>query len=463
MKVFNKTISIGCIIGLLAAALSVLCGAVSARSSNSEKLNKNSMLKVNGSAILNGFGQRIALRGVNLGGWLLQESWMTPVDGEDKAWGYYDTIEILTDRFGEEKCRKLIETYEENWITESDLDYLAALGVNCVRVPFCYRNLQSDDNGTWIMNTEGKIDFSPLDYIVEECGKRGIYVILDLHGAPGFQSDDHSTGRADSGKLFSIGREGSRYRELTVELWVEIAKHFNGNPAVAAYDLLNEPMNGFSAIKKCDLALWQLYDRIYKAIREVDKEHIIAFEGVWELGNLPSPVKYNWQNVVYSLHNYNYKKDEIDNKLKDAQQHSVWNVPVLIGEFQGGTEIADYVFDSYNNAGFSWLTWSYKGAKCEEASGWFLFGGAPEIVNLKEDSYEEILRKWGTSIRTQTSFSENTDLSSKLVKYLNCDVQSQKGTAISNCGAVILSNIHTVLSCMSYLTAIFTTIFMLLC
>jgi aryl-phospho-beta-D-glucosidase BglC (GH1 family) len=331
MKVFNKTISIGCIIGLLAAALSVLCGAVSARSSSSVKLNKNSMLKVNGSAILNRFGQRIALRGVNLGGWLLQESWMTPVDGEDKTWGYYDTIEILTDRFGEEKCRKLIETYEENWITESDLDYLAALGVNCVRVPFWYRNLQSDDNGTWIMNTEGKIDFSRLDYIVEECGKRGIYVILDLHGAPGFQSDDHSTGRADSGKLFSIGREGSRYRELTVELWIETAKHFNGNPAVAAYDLLNEPMNGFSAIKKCDLALWQLYDRIYKAIREVDKEHIIAFEGVWELGNLPSPVKYNWQNVVYSLHNYNYKIDEIDNKIKDAQQHSVWNVPVLIG------------------------------------------------------------------------------------------------------------------------------------
>jgi hypothetical protein len=463
MKVFNKTISIGCIIGILAAALSVLCGAVSVRSSNSAKLKKNSILKTNGSAIENGFGQKVALRGVNLGGWLLQESWMTPVDGEDKIWGYYDTLRILTERFGEEGCKKLIESYEENWITASDLDYLAALGVNCVRVPFCYRNLHIDDNGTWKKNAENEIDFSRLDYIVEECSKRGIYVILDLHGAPGFQSDDHSTGKSDSSKLFSIGKEGSKYRDLTVELWVETAKHFNGNPAVAAYDLLNEPMNGFNIIKKCDLALWQLYDRIYRAIREVDKEHIIIFEGVWELGNLPSPAKYGWQNVIYSLHNYNYKKEEIENKIKDAQRHSFWNVPILIGEFQGGTDISEYVFNSYNNAGFSWLTWSYKGAKCEGTSGWFLFGGSPEIVNLHEDSFEEILRKWGNALQTQSGFSENKDLTSKLVKYLNCDVQAQKSTAISHCGALTLSSIHTVLSCISYLTAILTTIFMLYC
>ena len=111
------------------------------------------------------------------------------------------------------------------------------------RVPFRFRNFYYDDDGTKILDRNGEWDFSILDWVVEECAERELYVILDMHGAVGSQSDAPHSGRAFQGaQLMENSERGERYRELTDELWTAIAKRFNGNPAVAMYDLLNEPM-----------------------------------------------------------------------------------------------------------------------------------------------------------------------------------------------------------------------------
>ncbi len=404
--------------GAVCAALSVSCFAAlaptAAVAEESVALTDTDMLRQDGVRLVNQNGEVVQLRGVNIGGWLLQETWMCPVDGTSPA--YWDTLQTLESRFGAEKTAELVKIYEDNWFTEADIDNLQSLGFNVLRVPFWYRTLQTDDEGTWKLNENGEIDFSRLDWVVEECGKRGIYVILDLHGAPGHQSVDHCCGRIGKTTLWT----DEKYQNLTVELWTEVARHFADNPVVAGYDLLNEPMNGIN--NKLDSQIWKLYDKIYDGIRTVDSNHVLIMEGIWDLANLPNPSYYQWTNVMYSCHNYNYARNEIDKKVKDYEAKiniANWNVPMLVGEFQPG-EIGNYVFNAYNEAGFSWTTWTYKGAK-SGPSTWFLFNGRPEAVNPAEDSYEEIARKWGT-VSTDESFKRNNSLAEMMTKYATAPV-----------------------------------------
>jgi len=255
-----------------------------------------------------------------------------------------------------------------------------------------------------------------LDWVIKECKKRGIYVILDLHGAPGFQNDDHSSGKSYSSQLFEDSERGDYYRKLTVELWQRIADRYKDNPVVAAYDLLNEPMNGFDAVRKRDQVLWDFYDELYKGIREVDSSHIISMEGIWEMYNLPDPAVYKWSNVLYQLHNYNWKESEIDNKIMDIKDRADWNVPVYVGEFQSAG-IWDYALGSYNKAEVSWTTWTYKGAK-STLDGWFIYRNSnAALVNPETDSYDEIIDKWSQVRTSSEGFQKDKNLVEVLSKY----------------------------------------------
>ena len=204
-----------------------------------------------------GHGNPVLLRGVNLGGWLLFEPWMTPMDssGAKDDWTARD---ILTQRFGAETAESLLAAYEDAWMKESDFDHIAAAGFNVVRLPFWYRNVESED-GTWRADA-----FQRLDWCVAQAWKRGIYTILDLHGVPGGQSDGDSTGRIRKGPDLNFWTNEAELSRST-DIWKRVADHFKGNPAVAAYDLLNEP----SGAPTRD-ALWAVYDRFYRAIRGVD-------------------------------------------------------------------------------------------------------------------------------------------------------------------------------------------------
>ena len=233
-------------------------------------------LTAEGQNIVNQKGEKIQLKGVNLGSWMIWEDWLSPYE---EATDHYDVLEKLTDRFGVEGAYALMDTYMDNWITEYDLDEIKAMGFNCVRVPFWYRNFYYDDNGTKILDENGEWDLSRLEWVVEECSERELYVILDMHGAVGFQSDAPHSGKGDSCGLYEDSEQGERYRELTDELWTEIATRFNGNPAVAMYDLLNEPM--------CDVDCTEIrrrinnefiYTRLYDTVRAVDSDHKYGYK-----------------------------------------------------------------------------------------------------------------------------------------------------------------------------------------
>jgi hypothetical protein len=132
-KEVTKVVCMGCAVGVLAASASILCGAASSKKATI-RLDKSDYLKTDGRQIKNARGETVVLRGVNFGNWLMQEARMYPNNGEDKVWGYHDTLAVLAERFGDEKAVELLNTYMDNWITAYDLDRLKKLGVNCVRV-----------------------------------------------------------------------------------------------------------------------------------------------------------------------------------------------------------------------------------------------------------------------------------------------------------------------------------------
>ncbi len=120
-------------------------------------------LTTDGQNIVNQKGEKVQLNGVNLGAWMIWEGWLCPYEDD---LDHYTVLEVLTERFGEEKAYELFNTYMDNWITEYDLDEIKSMGFNCVRVPFWFRNFYYDDNGRKILDASGEWDFSRLEWVV---------------------------------------------------------------------------------------------------------------------------------------------------------------------------------------------------------------------------------------------------------------------------------------------------------
>jgi len=367
-------------------------------------------LKTSGNDIRDnrGHGDAVSLRGVNIGGWLILEGWVCPMDssGLPDNWSVLDT---LTRRFGKETGRSLIDSYEDAWISETDLDNIAALGMNVIRLPFWYRNLQEED-GTWRNDA-----FKRIDWLVEKAWKRGIYTIIDFHGVPGGQREGESTGQVRNKKENGIEPDfwnNETNISRTVEIWTHIARRYRDNPAVAAYDLINEPMGAPSRD-----ALWAVYDRLYRAIRAVDPEHMISVEACWSgivdgkhvgwcWDILPPPGKFGWTNVLYQLHSYEWdwnnpekQKWSIDNLVADWKAHRDWNVPCFIGEFNvmAAEESWKYAVDRFSANNMSWAVWTYKSTHGDNQDSWGVYNPLrpwPDKPNIRKDSAEDIKTKW---------------------------------------------------------------------
>ncbi len=377
------------------------------------QIQKEDFLKVENKKIVNTKGEGIVLRGTNAGGWLVQEFWMCPTEETENVSCQKELIETLTERFGKEKAEELIDIYEENYWTETDFDNCKEMGMNVIRLPFTYMNFL-EENGT--LKEEA---FEKTDWFVNQAGKRGLYVILDMHGAQGSQNEKDHSGDTTQGAAFFYGKNAKANQKAYVELWKKIANRYKGNPTVAGYDLLNEPY--------CDLpentgkTCWDIYDRTYQAIRRIDAEHIIIMEAKWNPENLPDPDTYQWENIMYEYHQYNYgdqntpqaQFEGIELKL-DLIDSADYNVANLIGEtsFFSNMESWKLCLNEMNRRKCSYTTWTYKVTGTGN-NNWGIYNTMGEKVNAEQDSYEEIKEKWSN----QQNVIENQQVKKILEKY----------------------------------------------
>jgi aryl-phospho-beta-D-glucosidase BglC (GH1 family) len=367
-----------------------------------------------------GKGDTVWLYGVNFGGLFVHEPWMSPLIGANTEW---DSRTLLETRFGKAQAQKLLNTYWDSWATATDFKNIAADGMNCVRMPVYFLDYM-DDNGNWRKDSTGAIDFSRIDKLVRAAADNGVFTIIDLHGAPGSQNNNQHSGKTTGANLYTT----ARYQEMLVTWWTEMARHFKDNTAVAGYDLLNEPSQNFPSAMGQNVV--DLYDRCYKAIRAVDENHIIFMEATWTWNLLPDPATKGWTNVSYSLHYYKWEQNAdfnamktfIDQKVSDAKTwQAKYKVPHFAGEFTWFTnpQVWDYGMTAAVQGNWNFAFWSYKVK--DAGSSWGLYtakNGAPNIPDVSKDTYDQILKKWG-SWDTPTYFTRNPMVADAVKKAAN--------------------------------------------
>ncbi|CAK7238381.1 hypothetical protein SEUCBS140593_010628 [Sporothrix eucalyptigena] len=335
-----------------------------------------SLLRVSATDIVNSAGEKIILKGTSLGGMLNMENFITGYPGHEN-----EHRAALAAVLGKDKADFFFSRLIHHFFTEADAALLVSLGFNCLRVPFNYRHFIDDANPDVIRDS----GFELLDRIISLCAQHNIYVVLDLHAAPGGQNQDwHS----DSGLNKALFWEFRDFQDRAVQLWVAIAKHYAGNPVIAGYNPLNEPADP----EHVRLIAW--YDRAEKAIREVDPDHMLFIDGnTYAMDFSRFPVDKPLPNTVYSCHDYSMMgfpgteqyigTDEQKEKLWQSFERKVEymrkvGVPIWNGEF--GPVYADPDVDSnaaatntkrfallreqlriYHEAGgVSWSIWTYK-------------------------------------------------------------------------------------------------------
>ncbi len=357
-------------------------------------------LRTSGLSIVDANGNPVRLRGVNLGGWMVMEPWMTPADSSGLP-DEYSILQKLDSRFGVATEQSLIQTYRQSWMTAQDLDNIQAQGLNLVRVPVWWGDFYAL-NALGTTNPTLRSDaFTVLDSLIQAASARGIYTIIDMHGVFGGQSTSDDTGQQNQNAYWTSSLD----QASTTQLWSAIAAHYKGNAGVAGYDLLNEPSGAPNTS-----AVWTALNGLYQAVRTADPGHIVIMEGTfgnWDWSMLPSPATYSWTNVVYQMHEYQWSNETASgvetgaaNQVTDFNNHKSWNVPAYIGEFNAfgtGTAAWSVVVGDFNGDGMNWSMWSYKATHGSGTDSWGLYnptGTWPAVPNIASDSAATIAADW---------------------------------------------------------------------
>lgn len=394
----EKILAAGCAAGVAAAAIPTAYGYIKATSPRA--LNEEDFLHTENGGFVSECGARLSLRGINLNDDLF---YFTKADLDENAKSY-DVFASLKNRFGRYGAKELVKKYNEAFITPADLKYIRKLGANCVRIPLRYKYLCRKEN------CKGDIDFDRLDFLVEKCKKLGVYVIFDLHSAPGFQNNSSSCASGDESMLFDSGKDGFEARNAVIKLWTQIAVHYKDEPAVAAYDLLNRPLHFVSDWEKKLDTLHKFYRRIYKAIRNVGDKHIVIMQAPYDTDTLPPENEYHNDNVAYGIYSHFRTTFETDALINGIRSLRSRNVPFTVCKIRS-EENLDYSLTALNDAGVSWLIGDFKG--CGDSFA-YLFNGNISPADLTYDSYETIGEKWSKPIATK-NFTENKD-TAKILK-----------------------------------------------
>ena len=293
----------------------------------------------------------VILRGINLGGWMLQEPYLFQFTGA--ADSQHEFKEKLVEFIGQENTDNFYNAWYENFITQGDVDSLASHGYNSIRLPMHYNlfTLPIQDEPVSGENTWLDLGFSMVDNLLDWCESNNMYLILDLHAAPGGQGfgSDINDYNPNLPSLW----ESEENKNKTIALWGKLAERYSDEPWIGGYDLLNET--------HWDLAeneLRNFYIDVTNEIRQHDQNHVIFIEGngyANDFSGLTPP----WDdNMVYSFHKYWSFNDSLDWVTWIRNQYSV---PLWMGE--GGENSNQWFTEAikvFEENYIGWAFWPWK-------------------------------------------------------------------------------------------------------
>jgi len=334
------------------------------------KATFDSFLKVKGRSVQSG-RKSVHLKGVNLGGWLMMEGYILHAPNV--------AVQVFERDFQRVHGKKGLEEFQasfrDHFIRADDLHRIAALGCNCIRVPFHYKLVEQASRG----RQHPGIGY--LDRVIRWARQSGLWVILDLHAAPGSQNHDwhsDSTGRAG----LWTSRDCQR---RTCRIWEFLADRYREETVVAGYDLMNEP------VTEDRRALGNMMRELIRVIRRVDSRHMLFIEGNHWARDCDILEAFQDENTVFHIHMYDpmefafnfnsewsypnhagMKKSDLRTMIQAYDRVArKKNIPVLVGEFGVNYRFntrgeCDWVADMtrwFNDCGFHWTYWTYKAVK----------------------------------------------------------------------------------------------------
>jgi endoglucanase len=365
-------------------------------------------LRTESTKIVNDQGE-IILRGVGLGGWMLQEGYM--LQTESFANTQHELSNKIEAMIGKENKDDFYEKWLSSFCRKPDVDSMAVWGFNSIRLPLHYNlfTLPIEQEPVKGDNTWIEKGFDLTDNLLEWCKSNEIYLILDLHAAPGGQGKDAAISDYDSSKP-SLW-ESSQNRSKTVALWRKLAERYADEPWIGGYDLINEtnwdlPQNSL---------LKQLYLDITKTIREVDHRHILFIEGNWFANDFTGLTPPWDENMVYSFHKYWSTNNQASIQWMLNIRNS-FQIPIWCGEAGENSNAwftdAIHLLEAHQ---IGWAWWPLK--KVESIS-------CPLSIK-KPDGYEQLLNYWaGSGPQPSVQFARDvlSDLTQN-IRLENCRFQ----------------------------------------
>jgi endoglucanase len=395
-----------------------------------------------GPRLVDGTGRSVVLRGVNLGGWMNWEGFLLGHPATEKV-----VRTALRQALGPDRYLRLTERLLDSFYGEADAAYLASLGFNCVRIPLNYRHFE-DDAEPFTLKPDG---FRHLDRAIAANARHGIYSIVDLHAAQGWQNHGWYS---DNQLCEILTWDHPHFRERIIWLRQQFAEHYRDEPWVAGYNLLNEPDDVSRR------TIGPFYRRLIETIRGIDPKHLIFLDD-----NTSAPTNFEELGVaepgiVYSAHLYPvigaagpvpypgvregklWDRAAVDEEFLDR---TAWvrerESPLFVGEFGPVDEGDETLFASrmelprdqlrmYSEHGATWTFWTYKDVgvsglvRVGPESAWIrrlgaaitkkrrlagdIWGTRPELAREVQGTFADLLdsefpedrwKPWGTAAR----------------------------------------------------------------
>ncbi|MFZ1257876.1 MAG: hypothetical protein WAQ25_00180 [Candidatus Saccharimonas sp.] len=233
-----------------------------------------------------------ALRGVNLGGWLIIEKWMTPTLFEGTP-----AIDEYT-FMQQPAARELLRQHQKNFIREEDFAWMAANGVQVVRIPVGYWIFEGDPP---YVSCIGR-----LDWAFAMAKKYHIKVLISMHGAPGSQNGQDHSGRVGKAAWY----KSAAHREHTIVVLEQLARRYRDHPEFWGLQLLNEPR-----AKLVQYRLRRFYNQAYRRVVAIvhPTTRIIFHDAfmprmmsgaVWDMKRFPATMDIHWYHFAFWAHRW---------------------------------------------------------------------------------------------------------------------------------------------------------------
>ncbi|KAM3557915.1 hypothetical protein MY1884_004256 [Beauveria asiatica] len=245
-------------------------------------------------------------RGVNLGGWLSLEPWITPsLFDYPLSMGIIDEATLVT--YLGDKAASTLEKHYSTFITEDTFKAIAAAGLDHVRIPFSYWAVTTYDGDPYLFRTSWRYLLRGIEW----ARKYGLRINLDVHGLPGSQNGWNHSGRWGAIGWLN-GTDGDTNAQRSLDVHDRLSKFFGQDRyknIISHYGLANEPRMVLLDASK--VISWT--ENAYKMVRKNGIQGIVVFgDGFMGLENWQGRMT-GYDTMALDVHQYViFNENQID-------------------------------------------------------------------------------------------------------------------------------------------------------